>query len=400
MSIYNIQPIRIYIYYVSLDEYEKIKDGTKKFVAFNDNIYIDVIDNSDPNILFGYIGINGKPHTKNGIVHYSYYMERQSGRPGVFTTDGLTFYEILDFFYAVDERVQIRLLKINSHENITKIDAIETRKTAKKKRITVRITTRALLQKEINSKCPFCDSEDVDHFHIHHIDENPDNNEFSNLIMVCPLCHSKITKGNITKEEVVAKKKSLQQVKNENKILPFQQVNYGDKNLQIINPANIEINQNTTKVIKNVVQPTGEHINEEQAFIIKRLIDEIVEIQYTGSRARFPKSKYYPEWWKKLCNRFRITSYKLIPREKFEEAESWLHQQVAILRPKLRRTDKNEWRNQHYKAIYTKANSLNLTKEELYQLAFDKLLLKNYISSLKDLKDSELKKFYDKIMRM
>jgi hypothetical protein len=58
------------------------------------------------------------------------------------------------------------------------------------------------LQKEIHSVCPFCANEDVDHFQTHHIDENPENGEFENLLMVCPTCHSKITKGDIPQSEV------------------------------------------------------------------------------------------------------------------------------------------------------------------------------------------------------
>ncbi len=68
---------------------------------------------------------------------------------------------------------------------------------------------RAELQKEIASVCPFCDSRDVGHFEIHHIDENPSNNDFRNLLLVCPTCHSKITKGDITLDEVRSKKASL-----------------------------------------------------------------------------------------------------------------------------------------------------------------------------------------------
>ena len=55
---------------------------------------------------------------------------------------------------------------------------------------------RAELQKEISSMCPFCNCTDVGHFQIHHIDENPSNNQMLNLILVCPTCHSKITKGD------------------------------------------------------------------------------------------------------------------------------------------------------------------------------------------------------------
>jgi hypothetical protein len=80
----------------------------------------------------------------------------------------------------------------------------------RKKRVPIPNKIKALLQKEIQSICPFCPSEDVDHFEIHHIDENPENNSFENLLMLCPLCHSKITKGDILIEAVIIKKTSIQ----------------------------------------------------------------------------------------------------------------------------------------------------------------------------------------------
>jgi len=68
---------------------------------------------------------------------------------------------------------------------------------------------KANLQKEIGSICPFCDNEEVGHFEIHHIDENPSNNEIGNLLLLCPTCHSKITKGDIGEIDVYKKKISL-----------------------------------------------------------------------------------------------------------------------------------------------------------------------------------------------
>ena len=68
---------------------------------------------------------------------------------------------------------------------------------------------RSLLQKEIKSICPICSNEDVEHFQVHHIDENPMNNEISNLFMLCPNCHSKITKGDISFEKVMKYKENL-----------------------------------------------------------------------------------------------------------------------------------------------------------------------------------------------
>ncbi|GAB3723359.1 HNH endonuclease [Flavobacterium koreense] len=80
----------------------------------------------------------------------------------------------------------------------------------KKRRPAIPQKIKSLLQKEINSKCPICPSEDVEHFQIHHIDENPENNNFENLLMLCPTCHSKITKKDINLKEVIEIKNSLQ----------------------------------------------------------------------------------------------------------------------------------------------------------------------------------------------
>ena len=78
-----------------------------------------------------------------------------------------------------------------------------------KKRTPHKPATLKTLQSEIGSVCPFCQSKDVEQFEVHHIDENPENNEFLNLIMLCPTCHSKITKGNISKDEVVKTKRKI-----------------------------------------------------------------------------------------------------------------------------------------------------------------------------------------------
>lgn len=88
-------------------------------------------------------------------------------------------------------------------------DKIGKRRKNLNRRKSIPYKTKALLQKEINSKCPFCLNQDVDHFQVHHIDENPENNKYDNLIMICPNCHSKITKGDIFEETVMNRKKEL-----------------------------------------------------------------------------------------------------------------------------------------------------------------------------------------------
>ena len=71
-------------------------------------------------------------------------------------------------------------------------------------------------------KCEICGFDFVKHDvkpHIHHKDGNPRNNKLSNLIVVCPNCHSKLHKWKIVKEEdfwgFVVKRKKLVAIKPE-----------------------------------------------------------------------------------------------------------------------------------------------------------------------------------------
>jgi len=86
---------------------------------------------------------------------------------------------------------------------------LQERIVSKKTRKAIPAKIKVRLQKEINSKCPFCKNNDVEHFQIHHIDGNPRNNEVENLIMLCPICHSKITKNDISIEEVIIVKHKI-----------------------------------------------------------------------------------------------------------------------------------------------------------------------------------------------
>lgn len=69
--------------------------------------------------------------------------------------------------------------------------------------------TRALLQKESQSRCPFCHNEEVAHHEVHHIDENPANNDVFNLILLCRNCHGKITAGAISRKQVIEIKNNI-----------------------------------------------------------------------------------------------------------------------------------------------------------------------------------------------
>lgn len=79
--------------------------------------------------------------------------------------------------------------------------------------VKVRKAVSSLKQKQLlqesDSQCAFCPQRDVSTFEFHHIDEDPSNNEFDNLIVVCSSCHTRITKGILSQADVGTKKREL-----------------------------------------------------------------------------------------------------------------------------------------------------------------------------------------------
>jgi len=171
----------------------------------------------------------------------------------------------------------------------------------------------------------------------------------------------------------------------------IQQTITGDHNTQVAG----DYVENKKVVQKNIVQPDYRHIDEPTAFEVKRLIDFLAESDVLAGR---PDS--HSGWYSRLYRRYRVTSYKLIPVEFGEDAIQWLRQQVPQQRSKIRRKAPDEWRQQLYKSIWTKAGRLGLEKQDVYDLALRRLSLKVPISSLKELGEQKLKKLYDIIIRM
>jgi len=152
----------------------------------------------------------------------------------------------------------------------------------------------------------------------------------------------------------------------------------------------------TKKIVQKIVtQPGPQHITEEQAYEVKRLIDELALIDVRSGRADSHKT-----WYTWLYRKFKVTSYKTIPSEKYEAVISWLSQQKAINRKKLRRTDKGEWQNQLFAGIYTRWAKLGYEKDAIYDFAFQRLGLDEPIISLKDLGEQNLKKLYEIVFRL
>ncbi len=187
---------------------------------------------------------------------------------------------------------------------------------------------KACLQAEVDSICPFCSSNDVGHFQIHHIDEDPGNNDIGNLMLVCPTCHSKITKGDISQTEVF--KKKIQLISGQSK--KTQQKDYVTFNGKV---GNAIIGSQNTISIKNSAKKVIEKYPEGcigydqvRANYISRLIERFNEYKaYEVGK----ENVRYAAFASHLKKKFKIgptrTIYNL-PIDRFEELYSYIQSRI------------------------------------------------------------------------
>jgi len=165
----------------------------------------------------------------------------------------------------------------------------------------------------------------------------------------------------------------------------------GNGNIQ----AGRDVNINKREVIRNEFTPGPEHITPAQARKIQKLVEKAAEIE---EKAGADRGKVFAKWWKRVKDQYGVPTYLAIPAHLGDHAIGWLTQQVAIMRPKLRRTDNASWRNSLYTPIWAKARALGKSKGEVYAIAEERLGVK--VSSLTKLGEQNLKKLYNILMAM
>lgn len=187
---------------------------------------------------------------------------------------------------------------------------------------------RAELQKEVGSTCPFCENSEVGHFEIHHIDENPANNEIGNLILLCPICHSKITKGDIKLIDVFKKKIELLNTPISSKPKAEKTINFNSKvgNAVVGDNNNISIKQ--TKSVK-LKYPEGcvgfENIKANYIGHLIKRYNEYKEYEVGKENVNYAMFNGH------LKKHYKIgptrTIYNL-PIEKFEDLTSYIQSRI------------------------------------------------------------------------
>ena len=154
-----------------------------------------------------------------------------------------------------------------------------------------------------------------------------------------------------------------------------------------------DININKRVVQRTKIQPGPEHISSHQAAALQNLVKKAAEVEVVAGMS---SQAAYQKWWSMVKRRFDVASYREIPRDRGEEAITWLRQRIAMNRPKLRRRDNKNWRNEHYSAIWARARQLGYSKGDVYGIVYDKLGKR--VSSLKQLGERNLKKLYNILM--
>lgn len=197
-----------------------------------------------------------------------------------------------------------------------------------RKRIPQENKVRASLQKEINSSCPFCNNEEVGHFQIHHIDENPANNDSGNLLLLCPNCHSQITKGDIPQVDVL--KKKIQLLSNPSKSKPAGSVvtNFNSKVNSAVVGNNNTVSINQKKTVKQKYPPGCIGFDVKKANYVGHLIKRYNEYkEYELGKGKVN----YAIFSSHLKKRYKIgptrTLYNL-PIEKFDELVEYIQTRI------------------------------------------------------------------------
>lgn len=144
-------------------------------------------------------------------------------------------------------------------------------------------------------------------------------------------------------------------------------------------------------VTKAEVNPGDEHISDEQASKLRELVNDVVE--YENLTKKRPKT--YGSVWSMLNNHCNVPKYRLIRKEDFEKAVTFLLKWKGGLSGKKSARKGDRWREDRVKAIHTIMRKYDLERK-----------YRNYLSkkfdaeSTLELTDEELEKTYRYILHL
>ena len=170
----------------------------------------------------------------------------------------------------------------------------------------------------------------------------------------------------------------------------------GNNNVQILNNNAPIIHTGEVKLTTEVVHNPDNHITDAQALQVREKITEVVTALASDGTDR---KMLFGKEYKSFYNKFGITKYNLLPKDKFEEAMKWLQKKIASSKKVLKEHNPTEWRKALYKSINARANHFEMNRDSLLAYAVQVLDLETPLLSIKDLNDEQLQKLYDKLFR-
>jgi hypothetical protein len=244
---------------------------------------------------------------------------------------------------------------------------------------------------------------------LHHIKQKSKGGEdtFENCIPLCFDCHAVVGHYNTAhprgrkfsetelrkiRDNWYAKVKELNTPLSNGHPAAQHQVQNVNGNGNIVAGGDININRKVINKTSISIDPGGKHIANETARKIQELVKEYIDINAAAGKSA---ERAAQKIWKTLKNEFNVTSYKEIKIEDSENVIAWLYAQLAMQRPKVRRSNPEVWRQSFYKPIYARAGELGMNKEQVYAFAKERIPLKKSIRSLKDLSQKELERLHN-----
>jgi hypothetical protein len=232
------------------------------------------------------------------------------------------------------------------------------------------------------------------------------DDSFENCIPLCFDCHAEVEhyndqhpRGRKFSENELLKHRDtwFSKVKEFNTIKPLP--NDAPQVIQLVSGkgnmvAGRDLSIHTERLVrKTVVQtdPGGKHISNMTARKVQELVKEYIDIHIAAGKGAQQAAQRI---WSSLKNEFNVTSYKEISAQDSDRAIKWLHAQVAMARPKIRRKAPEKWKESLFKPIYARAGELGISKDNLYLLAQERLSLKTPIRSLKELTQRDLQRLH------
>lgn len=162
-----------------------------------------------------------------------------------------------------------------------------------------------------------------------------------------------------------------------------------------VNVAGGDLTVTSRLVQRNVITPDERHLAREQRTRLRTLIHDLAA--RLGNKGGEPN----PAAAHAMLQRcFDVSSYLLIPRERYPEALAYLRQQLVIRRSALFRRHPGQFRQEMCRSIYARATELGWSRETLFRFASKRADVGRPLTSLRQLDASQLRSLADRIHRV